>query len=118
MRNKLRYISATVTTAVLTAPVMAMAFQVDAGGGTALPTGTIFDIIHNVMFWLLSLVGIVGVIGFAIAGILYLTAAGDEDRIGTAKKAMTYSIIGVVVAILGLVILQAANTMLGGTSSF
>ena len=45
------------------------------------------------MNWLLALIGIFGVIGFAIAGILYLTAAGDEDRINKAKSAMMYAII-------------------------
>ena len=69
------------------------------------------------MNWMLGIVGILGVIGFAIAGILYLTAAGDEDRIATAKKAMTWSIVGVVVALLGLVILKAAESMLGGSST-
>jgi hypothetical protein len=64
------------------------------------------------MNWLLGLVGVIGVIGFAIAGILYLTAAGDETRMGTAKKAMTYSIIGVIIALAGLVIINATFHML------
>ena len=69
------------------------------------------------MSWLLGLVGFLGVIGFAIAGILYLTAAGDDDRIQTAKKAMLWSIVGVIVALLGVVIIQAADKMLSGESS-
>ncbi len=84
-------------------------------GGT--PQGTITDIIGQTMNWLLALLGFLGIIGFVIAGILYLTAAGDEDQIDRAKKAMMYSIIGVVVALLGYVILQAVNTWLGGASS-
>ncbi|MFA6383644.1 MAG: hypothetical protein WCX17_04470 [Parcubacteria group bacterium] len=76
------------------------------------------NIIKGIMNWLLALVGILGVIGFAIAGILYLTAAGDEDRIKTAKSAMTYSIIGVIIALLGLVIIRAAASMIGGSSAF
>lgn len=118
MKNKIKSISAIITTAALTFPVLAIAqFRVDAGGGTNLQSGSIFGIIRSVMLWLLGLVGVVGVIGFAVAGILYLTAAGDEDRIATAKKAMTYSIVGVVVAIVGLVILQAAQALLGGSST-
>ncbi|KKP67126.1 MAG: hypothetical protein UR65_C0077G0011 [Candidatus Moranbacteria bacterium GW2011_GWE2_35_164] len=69
------------------------------------------------MTWILGMVGFLGVIGFAIAGILYLTSAGDEDRIGTAKKAMTWSIVGVIVALLGVVIIKAADSMLQGKSS-
>jgi len=82
-----------------------------------LPGGSITDIVTGIMNWLLMMVGIVGVIGFAIAGILYLTAAGDEGRIETAKNAMMYSIIGVIVALIGLVIIKAVQGMLGGTST-
>lgn len=100
----------------LALPVLAFA-QFQQPSGTNLPSGSILGIVTNIMNWLLTLVGILGVIGFAIAGILYLTAAGDEDRIATAKKAMTWSIVGVIVALLGLVILKAAGALLGGSSS-
>ena len=116
--KKVKAIVSAVSVALMTTPILAFAqFEPNAGGGTNLPSGSIFDIIQNIMNWLLGLVAIVGVIGFAISGILYLTAAGDEDRIGTAKKAMMYSIIGVIVALLGLVILKAASSMLGGSST-
>lgn len=122
MRKGIRYAASAVAAAALTLPALVLAnagtFQTDAGGGTGLPQGTVFGIVQNIMRWLLGLVGIVGVIGFAIAGILYLTAAGDEDRIATAKKAMTYSIIGVIVGISGLVIIYAATLALSANPSF
>lgn len=98
-------------------PGLALA-QFSAPSGTGLPVNSLFDIISNIMYWLLAIVGIVGVIGFAIAGILYLTAGGDEARIDTAKKAMLYSIIGVIVALAGLVALRFASGLLGGQSKF
>jgi len=121
MKNKIKALASAVSVMAMTVPALVMAagtpFDPSAGGATGLPSGSITGIITNIMNWLLMLVGIIGVIGFAIAGILYLTAAGDETRIETAKKAMMYSIIGVVVAILGVVILKAASSMLGGTNS-
>jgi len=104
------------SSAIMTFPMLAAA-QFDIPSGTGLQTGSIYDIISNFMMWILGLVGIIGVIGFAIAGVLYLTAAGDEDRINTAKKAMMYSIIGIVVALIGVVILKAVQTMLGAQNS-
>ncbi|KKP67125.1 MAG: hypothetical protein UR66_C0009G0104 [Candidatus Moranbacteria bacterium GW2011_GWE1_35_17] len=86
-------------------------------GNSSLPTGTITNIVVNIMNWLLALVGIVGIIGFVISGILYFIAAGDDSKMGTAKNAMTYSIIGVIVALMGYVIIKAADTLLGGASS-
>lgn len=119
MKNKIKSIISAISVLVFSAPALVSAqLDVTAGGGTGLPGSSIMDIITNIMNWLLAIVGIAGVIGFAISGILYLTAAGDEGRIGQAKNAMVYSIIGVIVALAGLVALQAAKSMLGGQSGF
>lgn len=95
---------------------IAMATGWDPGAmtNTGLPSATISDILTGVLNWLLRIVGIVGVIGFAIAGIMYLTSAGQEEQIKLAKKAMVNSILGVVVAISGLVIIYAADALLAG----
>jgi len=116
MKNKIKSIISVVSVAVLTAPGLALA-QFAAPSGTGLGEGSVSGIVKNIMNWILMMVGILGVIGFAIAGVLYLTAAGDEDRIKTAKSAMIYSIVGVVVALLGMVILRAVSTMLTGSST-
>lgn len=116
MKTKIKFLVSTISVTVLTVPALAMA-QFQSPSGTNLPSGSVSGIIKNIMNWMLGIVGVLGVIGFAISGILYLTAAGDEDRIATAKKAMTWSIVGVVVALLGLVILKAAEAMLGGSST-
>jgi multisubunit Na+/H+ antiporter MnhB subunit len=84
----------------------------DAG----LPGGTLTAIVMTVANWLLWAIGLIGIIGFAIAGILYLTAAGDDDRISKAKNAMMYSIIGVLVALAGVVALTFARNLLGGNT--
>lgn len=117
MKKTVKAICSSATVAVLSFPVSVFA-QYTQPSGTNLPGGTVFNIIKGIMNWLLALVGIFGVIGFAIAGILYLTAAGDEDRVNTAKKAMLYAIIGVIVALVGLVALKAAESMLGANSNF
>lgn len=86
--------------------------------GFGLPAGSITGILLNILLWILYIFGIVGIIGFVISGILYLTAAGDEDRMGSAKKALYYSIIGVIVGLVGVVILQAVNLALNSSSNF
>lgn len=85
---------------------------------TGLPTGSISGIIMGVMFWLLAMLGVFGVIGFAIAGILYLVSTGDETMAERAKEAMKYSIIGIVVGLLGVVVIQAIDMMLNQFSNF
>lgn len=104
--------------AMLAAPVTVMA-QLQNTGELAQDTGLadtdIFQIIRNLMFWILGLLGFIAVIGFVISGIMYLVAAGDEDAQKRAKRAMYYSITGVIVGLIGLVILSAVENLLIGT---
>ncbi|MFZ2299666.1 MAG: hypothetical protein WAW00_00850 [Candidatus Moraniibacteriota bacterium] len=109
--------------ALIVAPAVVGA-QWSTGKGNAkvsgLPGDSIYLIIQRIMNWLLGILGFIGIIGFVIAGILYLTAAGDETQIEKAKNAMLYSIIGVIVALIGFVIIQAVEGLLkaGGTATF
>lgn len=84
---------------------------------TQLPDAPVYFIIENLMFWILGIFGFIGVIGFVISGILYLTAAGDESQMEKAKNAMFYSILGVIIGLAGLVIIYAVDTWLGGSNS-
>lgn len=108
---------------VLLAPASALAlnngsWNLDNSRSSNLPTGTIYQIIATTLSWLLAILGFIAVIGFVISGILYLTAAGNETQIEKAKSAMTYSIIGVIVALMGYVIIQAVDSWLRTTAQF
>jgi hypothetical protein len=81
--------------------------------GPAAGALTLSQIAHNVLNFLLSIVGILGIIMLVIGGVMYLTAAGDEDRIETGKKIVTYSIIGIVVALASLVIVSQIAAFFG-----
>ena len=119
MKNKIKKIAYGAVSAGILAPALAWAQwnKDEVNTSATLPSGTIENIVVNLMKWLLGLVGFIGIIGFAIAGVLYLTAAGDEDKIGKAKNAMLYSIIGVIVALVGFVAIQAIETWLKGSST-
>ena len=41
-----------------------------------------------------------------VGAFMYLTAAGDEDRIDTGKKIVKYSIIGIAIALAALVLVR------------
>ena len=84
--------------------------------GTGLPEGSISLILETLMLWILGIFGFVAVIGFVISGIQYLTAAGDEEQQKRAKRAMYYSIMGVIVGLAGLVILVAVSRLLGAVT--
>lgn len=102
---------------LLLAPSIAMA-QWDLGleraEDSGLPGGTIIDIIGTTVGWLLSVFGILALIGFFISGILYITAAGDERRMEQGKNAMVYCIMGVIAALIGYVVIKAVDLWLEG----
>lgn len=61
----------------------------------------------NFLDVLLSFVGILAVIMLVVGGIMYIVSAGDETRSETAKKIVTYAVIGLGVAITSLIIVKA-----------
>ena len=95
--------------------IILAAWNVDELEQFNLPDAPVYYIVENVLYWLIEIIGIVSIISFLIAGILYLTAAGEETQITKAKSAMKYSIIGIIVALAGFVVLQAAIYMLSGS---
>jgi len=84
---------------------------------SGLTNATVFDLITNVMDWLLGLVGVLAVLGFVISGVLYLTAAGDAEQAEKAKTVMTYAIIGLAVALVGLIVVNAVAGLTGAGST-
>lgn len=93
-------------------------WSIDSVKGFGLPKGSIKEIATGILQWLLGAIGIIGIIGFAISGIMYLLSFGDDERMKLAKSAMYYSITGVVVGLVGLVAVQAIAIMLNGQSNF
>lgn len=81
---------------------------------TGLPLNDFVAILTGIMKWALAIVSVLAVIGFVISGILYLTAAGDEDQTARARRAFMGAVFGVIVSLLGLIVLQAAQTVLSG----
>ncbi|MCX6766986.1 MAG: hypothetical protein NT170_04430 [Candidatus Moranbacteria bacterium] len=84
--------------------------------GTGLSSTSLSDIISKFALWILGIFGFIAVIGFVISGLIYLTSAGDEDAQERAKRAMIYSITGVIVGLVGLVVIYATDSFLHGNA--
>jgi len=70
----------------------------------------IAQIAVNVLNFLLGIVGTIAIIMLVLAGMMYLTSAGSESRIETAKKMTTWSVVGIAIALAALIIVrQVAN---------
>jgi len=120
MKNFKKFVYPLLSLILLASPMIVLAGGFDPRMliTLGLPMGASHSIMENVMKWLLGIVGFISIIGFAIAGIIYFVAAGDEDLAKRAKRAMFYSIAGVIVALMGGVIWKAAQRMLDAKSNF
>lgn len=83
-------------------------------GGT--PNGSIYQIIKSTMNYLLAILGFIGDYWICYSWYYVSQAAGDEKRIGSAKNALTMSIMGVIVALL-YVIVGAVESWLNASSN-
>ncbi|MFZ2299667.1 MAG: hypothetical protein WAW00_00855 [Candidatus Moraniibacteriota bacterium] len=81
-----------------------------AAGGVITNATPFSVILLRILDFLLSIIGVLGIIGLVVSGILYLTAAGDEDRIRLAKRSALASVIGIVIA-LGALVLTSQLTV-------
>lgn len=75
---------------------------------------TIATIALNTLNFLLSIVGTISLIMLIVAAIMYLTAAGDEDRIDKGKKLFKYALIGITIALASLVVVKQIAGFFGG----
>lgn len=61
--------------------------------------GDVTRVISNVATFLFTSLMAVSVIVFIVAGFMYLTAGGNEQKVETATQAITYGVVGIVVAV-------------------
>ncbi len=68
--------------------------------------------IMNVTNWILGFVAIIATLIVIYGGVLYLTAAGNEEAVEKAKKTISYGIIGIVICGLAYAIVIVVSTVI------
>lgn len=115
MNRKL--IAVTTASLALVMPLLSLAVTGIGTGGTSEPnvgfSGNISSILGNItnLVWLVFVT--IAIIMFVVAGILFLTAQGDSEKLSTARNAALWGVIGVAVAIIGYAIIYLVRTQLG-----
>jgi heme/copper-type cytochrome/quinol oxidase subunit 2 len=66
---------------------------------TELPEKTMEEVLTNAVNWLAGIVALVSVLIVVIAGVLWATAGGDEDRIKSSRKWLIGGLGGLAVAL-------------------
>jgi len=60
----------------------------------------------NILFFLLSVAGLIAIMSLVVSGIIYFFSAGDERKMQVAKKTVKYSIIGIAIAMGGMILVR------------
>ncbi len=79
--------------------------------GTTMPTTldealTLSEIVERTLSFLLSIFGILAIIGFVISSVVYFSSFGDSQKAQQAKNALIYSIVGIIVALGSLILIK------------
>lgn len=82
----------------------------EATGGT----GNIRVLVLNIVNFFLFFLGLVATLMVIYGGILYVTSAGAEDKVGTAKKIIMYAIVGIIIILLSFALI---NTVISGAGT-
>ena len=62
------------------------------------------ELIENTIMWTLSIVGSLALLILIFGGVMYIGSSGDEQKVLTAKKIVTYAIIGLILILLSYAI--------------
>jgi hypothetical protein len=115
----MRYIPAVLAVAILAMPVMVLAQDFPEFGPGKLESplrtgGQVIEVLKAIVIWFGIVLGVISVLVFLYAALLFLIAGGSEDRRGRAKQWLTWGIVGVVVALFATVIVPIVIDFLAG----
>ncbi len=78
----------------------------NVGGSLGLGSADLKQTVLNIVTFVLGLLGLIAVIMILYGGFIWLTAGGNEDKIGSAKKVISAAVIGLIVILLSWAIVN------------
>ena len=75
--------------------------------------GSIRALVRTIVNFFLFFLGMIAVIMVIYGGVLYVTAAGNDDQVGKAKNVIMYAVAGILVILISFALI---NTVLGAAS--
>jgi hypothetical protein len=94
-------------------PIAAFAINNPVPNPTGAQINSINELINNVLNGIWIVFGAIAVIMFIIAGILFLAAQGNAEKVAQARQAFLWGVAGVVVGIVAYSIISVVGTFIG-----
>ncbi len=68
--------------------------------------GDLIGWIKGLLNFMIAVSGLIAVVMLIIAGYSFITAGGDEDKVGKATKSLTYAIVGLAICLISVLIVN------------
>ena len=81
--------------------------------GNFIRANTFTELVNRIANWIFTLAVPIAVIMIVWAGILFMSACGAEDKITKAKRALTWSVVGLAIAFIGMGFTTLISDILG-----
>ncbi|OGZ66433.1 MAG: hypothetical protein A3C50_02460 [Candidatus Staskawiczbacteria bacterium RIFCSPHIGHO2_02_FULL_43_16] len=75
------------------------------------------DLIERIVFYLSTIIGILAVLMFVIAGIYFVISAGNPEKIKRARDIAIWAAIGVAISLAGTGLVAVVKSVIGATPS-
>ena len=75
---------------------------------------TIGEILEKATNWILALVSSIIILVIIIGGIMYISSAGDEEKLRTSKNMIFYAIVGLAIILVSYALITEVTGLLGG----
>ena len=93
-------------------PISAVGFSGTVEVPNPIKRSDIAEIIEASLLWLLGIAGSVALLMLIIAGVMYITSFGDEQKVVTAKKIFNFTVVGLILVLLSYSIIVVLRDVL------
>jgi formate-dependent nitrite reductase membrane component NrfD len=76
------------------------------GKGNGTTNTDLMAMIYSIINWAVGIAALICVVILIVSGYKYITAAGDENKVESATKTLTFAIIGLVVCFIAVILVQ------------
>ena len=108
-----KFLSTLLLISFLTLPMLCLGIGGETAPTVATTYADIITIITRITDWIFGLLLAFVVVYILLAAFQFLTAAGDADKVASAKTKLTYAVIGTVVAFLAKSVVPLMKLILG-----
>lgn len=77
-------------------------------------SGSLRDLVLKIVNFFLGFLGLLAVIMVIYGGFLYISSAGNDEKVGQAKKILLYAVLGIVVIVVSFALVNTLLKGLGG----